>query len=317
MSHILVLPTGAQRAGGPYNNADKPVVAAAKTLGLKSSEDTTAGDAEALILLTVLPADEIEQVLAENLGISWVQLPFAGVDSYLEVFANHPDIIFTSAKGCYAPPVAEHALALTLALMRGLPERAKAASWGEKFGSSLNGANIVIIGGGGIGNELVRLFGTFDTKITVVRRRDIAVDGADRTVTTDQLDKVLPQADVVVLAAAATPETEHLLAAKELAVMKPSAVLVNIARGTLIDTDALVKALDTGEIIAAGLDVTDPEPLPDNHPLWGIDNALITPHSADTPEMCIPLLNARIVENLKAFVTGSELTGLVDVDAGY
>ena len=107
------------------------------------------------------------------------------------------------------------------------------------------------------------------------------------------------------------------MGAAEFALMKPSAILVNVARGGLVDTDALVHALATASISAAGLDVTDPEPLPDGHPLWSEPRALITPHSADTPEMTTPLLAERVKTNVRAFLDHSRFVGLVDPEAGY
>jgi phosphoglycerate dehydrogenase-like enzyme len=136
-------------------------------------------------------------------------------------------------------------------------------------------------------------------------------------VTVDRLLEVLPGADVVVLAAASTASTRHLIGAAELAAMKRSAVLVNVARGALIDTDALVSALAEGAIAGAGLDVTEPEPLPERHPLWTEPRAIITPHSANTPEMTAPLLAERIRVNVRALLGDGRFEGVVDPKAGY
>jgi phosphoglycerate dehydrogenase-like enzyme len=128
---------------------------------------------------------------------------------------------------------------------------------------------------------------------------------------------VLPDADVVVVAAAMTEGTAGIIGAAELAVMKPTAVLINIARGGLVDTGALTEALASGAIAGAGLDVTDPEPLPEGHPLWSEPRALITSHSADTPEMTTPLLAERVKTNVRAFLDHSRFEGIVDPEAGY
>ncbi|MDN6489576.1 MAG: NAD-binding protein [Yaniella sp.] len=141
---------------------------------------------------------------------------------------------------------------MTLALLRHLPERIRATSWGSSYGTTLNGAKVLIVGAGGIGSELVRLFSTWNTEITVVRRRPDPLPGADRTITADQLDDVLPEADVVVLAAAATPDTAQMFGAEQFELMNDQAVFVNIARGTLVDTDALVAALANRKIRSAG-----------------------------------------------------------------
>ncbi len=316
---IVVLPVQTDRDNTPYENAHETTVTTAQRHGF-GIVDPDDGGATAIIVVRMIDSAIIEETLAANPNICWVQLPYAGVETFLPVARKYPNVTFTSAKGTYAPPVAEHALALTLALLRHLPERIQATTWGETYGSTLNGANIVIVGGGGIGEELVRLFATWDTTITVVRRSTAPVDGADQTVTSDRLDEVLPEADVVVIAAAATPETQQMFGAAQFELMDDQAVLVNIARGSLVDTDALVTALANRQIRSAGLDVTDPEPLPDGHPLWTEPNCIITPHTADTPEMVIPLLDERIVRNVDALAAGTtpdNLEGLVDVDAGY
>jgi phosphoglycerate dehydrogenase-like enzyme len=153
--------------------------------------------------------------------------------------------------------------------------------------------------------------------VTVVRRLPDPVDWASRTISLDELDDVLPDADVVIVAAALTGQTRGLFDAARLALLKPSAVLVNIARGALVDSDALVGALSRGELAGAALDVTDPEPLPDGHPLWAEPRALITPHTADTMEMIVPLLADRIADNVARFGEGRDLAGQVDPAAGY
>jgi len=264
------------------------------------------------------PAAELSAALTEHAGIGWVQLPLAGVENYAEAFAEHPEIIWTSAKGSFAEPVAEHALALTLAALRQLPEKSRSSSWAmHRQGISLYGRHVVIVGAGGIAVELLRLLAPFDVTVTVVRRSIDPLDGADRTVTVDHLLDVLPAADVVILAAAATDDTAQLIGARELAAMKPQAVLVNIARGRLVDTAALVEALEAGHLWGAGLDVTAPEPLPDGHPLWSAPRTVITSHAADTDEMVEPLLAVRVTANTAAFLGANGFVGLVDARAGY
>ncbi|NQX27816.1 hydroxyacid dehydrogenase [Microbacteriaceae bacterium VKM Ac-2854] len=272
-----------------------------------------------IVWLSYSQGADLREVLAAHPQIEWVQLPWAGVDAFHDVFAaaDRPGLTWTSAKGAYAEPVAEHALALTLALLRSLPERARATSWGGKRGRSLHRAKVVIVGAGGIAQELIRLLGVFDADITVVRRTTEPLPGANRTVAADALAGAVADADVLVLAAAATDDTAQLVDAELLRRMPETAVLVNIARGALVDTDALVAALAAGEIAGAALDVTSPEPLPDGHPLWTEPRCLITPHSADTPEMTAPLLAARITGNVRAFLAGEPLTGVVDVRLGY
>lgn len=259
----------------------------------------------------------LRSILDATPSIRWVQLPSAGIETYAAPMAAHPDKTWTSAKGAYAKPVAEHALALTLALLRHLPERAVAKSWGQPAGTSLHGLTATVIGAGGIGLEILRLFKAFDMHVDIVRRTSLPVQGARRTTTTQHLGELLPQADIVVIAAALTADSSNLIGESELRAMKPESILVNVARGGLINTKALVEALAQKRIGGAGLDVTEPEPLPVGHPLWQEPRALITPHTADTLEMIRPLFAARVRNNVLHLRSGEDLEGIVDPKAGY
>lgn len=279
-------------------------------------------DTRGIVWLSERRGAELLDILNDNPQLSWVQLPWAGVDAFANVlsrFATTTTPLWTSAKGAYSEPVAEHALALTLAVLRQLPQKSRGTSWARpKLGLSLYGMNVVIIGAGGVALETIRLLSVFDVRITVVRRSATDLAGVDRTVQSSELMTVLPDADVVIIAAAATGETAQLIGAPELAAMKPTAALINIARGALIDTDALVASLAAGHLYGAALDVTDPEPLPDGHPLWAEPRCIITSHTADTPEMTAPLLAERIRLNVSAFVSGDgRFVGVVDLEAGY
>lgn len=274
-----------------------------------------------LIWLSEQRAEELGEILEQYPGIGWVQLPWAGVDGFASVLPRYADgrgPVFTSAKGAYSEPVAEHALALLHAVMRELGPKARAARWAPvRTGLSLYGAHVVIVGAGGIAAELLRLLAPWRVRVTVVRRTAEPMPGADRTVRAAELHAVLPDADALVLAAASTTASRHLIGAPELALLPARAAIVNIARGALIDTDALTAALREKRILGAGLDVTDPEPLPDEHPLWREPRCIITSHSADTPEMTAPLLARRITENVRGFLGDGRFVGLVDPAAGY
>jgi phosphoglycerate dehydrogenase-like enzyme len=247
----------------------------------------------------------------------WVQLPFAGVERVAEAGLLDDERIWTCAKGAYAEPVAEHALTLALAGLRHLPSRVAARSWGIPAGTSLFDRKVTIVGGGGIATSLLELLAPFRVEATVVRRRSDAVPGAARTLPVERLHEALGDALVVVLALALTPETTGIIGAAELAAMDDRAWLVNVARGRHVDTDALVAGLRDGAIAGAALDVTEPEPLPDGHPLWELDNCIVTPHTADTIEMVVPLLADRIRTNVQLLAAGEPLEGLVDASAGY
>jgi phosphoglycerate dehydrogenase-like enzyme len=269
----------------------------------------------ALIWTDYSQPQALKELLEANRQIEWVQLPFAGVDAFVDVL-QHP-VVFTSAKGSYRQPVAEHALALCLALGRKLPERVVAKTWGKKFAVSLYDSHIVLVGGGGITEELVSLLAPFNTRVSVVRKHPKEIEGASETVGFDRLDEFLALADFVVLAAALTDETLYLFNERRFSLLKPSAYLVNIARGKMIDSAALLKALESGVIAGAAVDVTDPEPLPDGHPLWNAPNLIITPHTADTNAQVVRLFSQRIDVNVKAWLQGKDWVGLVDKQLGY
>ncbi|MFM7063935.1 MAG: NAD(P)-dependent oxidoreductase [Actinomycetes bacterium] len=274
--------------------------------------------AEALVWASPDDVDGLAEVLADHGDhLRWVQLPWAGIEPFVPVLDGAR--VWTCGKGVYAEPVAELALTLTLAGLRGVGSYARSRSWREHgaVGSNLHGARVVAVGGGAITSSFARMVAPFDVDLVVVRRSPEPFPGAARTVALDALDDELPDAAVVLVAAALTPETEGLFDARRLALMADDAWLVNVARGRHVVTDDLVAALEVGNLGGAALDVTDPEPLPDGHPLWTLPNCIVTPHVGNTPGMAVPLLTARITENVRRWAAGEDLLGPVDVAAGY
>lgn len=257
----------------------------------------------------------LEKLLEENKQLEFVQLPFAGVDAFQNVL--HFPVRFACAKGSYREPVAEHALMLALALGRVVRERVEARSWGRKFAASLYDANVLIVGAGGITEELLKQLAPFRCNITVVRNRAEDLEGATKTVQLGELDEHLPEADWVFLACSLTESTRNLFNLERFKKMKSSAYLINVARGAVVNTSDLVTALNDEVIAGAGVDVTDPEPLPDGHPLWTAKNVIITPHTADTNAQVIRLFSIRIRENLAAYKGLGDWVGLVDPELGY
>lgn len=272
-------------------------------------------DVGALIWTSYHKPEELAAVLQANPQLKWVQLPWAGVDAFANML-DHP-VRFTSAKGSYREPVAEHALMLCMALGRKLPERVKAKSWGEKFAVSLYDANVVVVGAGGITEELIKLLAPFRAKVTVVRNLVERMPGARATVQLDRLDSVLPHAQFVILACALTEKTRGLFHRDRLAKMNSDAYLVNTARGPVVVTEDLLSALNQGTIAGAGIDVTDPEPLPDGHSAWNQPNLIITPHTADTPPQVQHFFGIRIEANVAAYLGKSAWVGEVDSNLGY
>jgi phosphoglycerate dehydrogenase-like enzyme len=273
---------------------------------------------DAVVWTTPGSWDDLGPLVDRTPSVRWVQLPFAGVEEVVAAGGLRADRTWTCAKGVYAEPVAEHALLLALAGLRDVAGYARRQSWSGQHAVTLYDAPVVVLGGGGITTALLALLRPFRCDVTVVRRdAGRAVEGAARTVGPDRLQEVLRTARVVVVALALTPETDRVIGAEELAAMTPDAVLVNVARGRHVDTDALVDALHAGTLGAAALDVTDPEPLPDGHPLWTAPRCLVTPHTANPWVTARPLLARRIGENVRRYAAGERLLGLVDIDAGY
>lgn len=254
-------------------------------------------------------------------GLEWVQLPAAGVESWIDSGVLREDITFTSAAGCYADTVAEHALAMMLAGARKLQVEARADSWSRPEGiGSLFGSTVGIIGAGGIGRALIRLLEPFGARVLAVNRSGKPVEGAARTSPAEDVDalrSLLSTSDFVVVAAPATSSTSKLVDDEALSLMQPHAWLVNVARGSLVDTGALLRALSEERIGGAALDVTEPEPLPDGHPLFREPRALVSPHCANPPELLMPALARRVRENVRRRLAGEPLLAVIDTAAGY
>lgn len=284
--------------------------------GAEVVEDPAA--AEVLIFLAPDDTAGLTKALEASPRASWVQLPWAGIEKFVAAGVLDPSRTWTCGKGVYAEPVAEHALALALAGLRDLPQRIRATTWEKQGGVSLYDGKVTILGGGGITECLIDLLTPMRTDITVVRRDPtIPVRGATRVVGPDAVLDAVGGVDAVFVALALTPDTTGIVDETFLRSMAPHAWLVNVGRGQHVVTGDLVVALQEKWIGGAALDVTDPEPLPDGHPLWGLDNCIITPHTANSLEMGLPLLSKRVTENLRRYSDGLPLIGLVDLDAGY
>jgi phosphoglycerate dehydrogenase-like enzyme len=252
-------------------------------------------------------------------SVRWVQLDVAGIEPWLELGLIDTARVWTSAAGAYAPAVAEFAVALLLAAAKRLAECARADSWRkpELEGVPLAGGTVGIVGAGAIGRETMRLLAPFGVHVVASTRSGADVPGAERSFGPGDLGELLTASDYVVLCSPLTPETRGLIGARELDLIGPRGVLVNIGRGGLVQTDALVAALREGRIGGACLDVTDPEPLPAGHPLWSEPRALITPHVSNTRAQLDAALVQRVEQNVARFRAGEPLLGVIDPAAGY
>ena len=272
-------------------------------------------DAQALIWADPYVADMYPELIASAPSVEWVQLPYAGVEPFLGYLDAR--LTWTCAKGVYADPVAEWVMAALLMGLRDFHRFAAADSWCAESGRNLLGTRITVLGGGGITRSLIRLLEPWGCQVTVVRRSAEPVEGAARTRTLADVRQAVAGADAVVVALALTDETRGVVDAALLESMGPQCWLVNVARGGHVDHAALGSALRAGAIAGAVLDVTDPEPLPDSSELWSLPNCVITPHIGNTREMGLPLITNRVRENVRRWLAGEDLLGLVDVALGY
>lgn len=262
--------------------------------------------------------DELPEI-PESLG--FVQLHLAGVDAFVDQM-KASSARWANAAGLYDKTVAESAIALLLAQLHAHKPSTQAETWlQEELEPNTRflceDSTVAIIGAGGIGAELINMLSGFGPEIIAVNRSGNPVEGADETVPSTELDSVWPRADYFVLLMPLTEETHHIVDANAFAKMKDSAVVVNVGRGPLVNTDDLVDALRNGVIAGAGLDVTEPEPLPDGHPLWKMPECVITPHLANPLYSVRKRIGAHMLKNMEAFVAGEKMPTEVDVAAGY
>ena len=257
--------------------------------------------------------------------LKWVQTSSAGVEAYSfwpEFMAS--DVMLTNCKVVQGPTIGDHAFALLLALTRGLHEyipgkrQWRSRSQAPKNMTELPGLTAVIVGMGGIGTQIAQRAHGFGMHVIGVDPQNIPVSiFAPTIVPPDRLDTVLPQADVLFISAPLTPESEHMISTRQFNLLKRGAYFIAVSRGRLYDKGALVKALDSQHLGGVGLDVTDPEPLPANDPLWQFDNVVITPHVASHALASDTRRLGVITGNVGRFVRGEALTHVVDKSVGY
>jgi len=235
-----------------------------------------------------------------------IQSPNAGVDDLLAVLPQ--GVTLCNAAGVHDASTAELAIALSIASRRGFSDFARnqvAGTWVHERKPSLTDSNIAIVGFGNIGKMIASMLKSFDVKVS-----GFSNSGRDGSFTMDRFDAMLPTFDVVILIVPLNSGTRHFMNATRLQSMKDGAALVNVARGPVVDTDALINELNTRRITAA-LDVTDPEPLPDGHPLWSAPNLIITPHVGGDSEAFLPRGRKLVEEQAERFVTGVPLLHIV------
>jgi len=268
-------------------------------------------------VLVALPTDQARLADRITPEVRWIHVLGAGVDGFpLDAVG---DRLLTSSRGAATPAIAEFVLAGLLAFEKQLPERwitSPPAQWNTARLGSLRGKTVGVLGLGAIGTEVARLALAFGARVIAVRRTSAGSRLAGVELSTKLAD-VLARADHLVVTLPATKDTKHVLGKSAFAHMKPGVTLTNISRGTIVDQDALLAALDDGTVVRANLDVVDPEPLPAGHPLYTHPKVRLTPHvswsSPDTMKRTIELF----ADNLRRYDKGEPLEGLVDLKAGY
>lgn len=258
--------------------------------------------------------------------LKWIHSTAAGVGQLMYPELRESGLALTNARGIHSKPMAEHILGMIIAMSRRFPDAfrfQRAAHWAqqeiwEARPFELNGKILLIIGFGSIGRELARLMQPIGMRVWGVTRSGRGdAQFSERILPITELHSALPQADFVVIAAPETSETKHMIGENELALMKSSAYLINVARGTLVDEDALVAALRARAIAGAALDVTEEEPLPPDNPLWKLENVFITPHISAATDRLWQRQEELLLENLERWFGGRELLNCVDLQRGY
>lgn len=266
------------------------------------------------------------EILKEAKALRWMQCSFAGVDRFTGdgIFPNK-DIVLTNAAGAYGITISEHMLCTLLMMMRRMPEYSDLIArrgW-EILGEvrSIYGSRVTVIGMGDIGSNFGIRCKALGASVNGVRRRvgDTASDWCERVYPTERLCEAVADADVVALCVPGTQDTRHMIGEQVFSAMKDGAYFLNVGRGTAVDQKALYDALKSGKLAGAAIDVTDPEPLPQDHFLWDAPNLLLTPHVSGNMslEKTCELVLGIFLENLERYSSGKPLCHVVDMKAGY
>jgi len=265
-----------------------------------------------------------DEFLRRASNLVWVQAMSASVERYMaqDLIVKNDRIVLTNMRSVYSATVAEHVFALLLALTRNIRPHLAATAEPQKETAirlaTLQGRRMLIVGLGAVGTEVARRAHGFGMHVMAVRRTSApGPDYVERVGGPQDLLEMLPQADVVVICVPLTPETRRLFSRRTIAAMKRGSYLINVARGAVVESDALVDALRSGQISGAGLDVTEPDPLPPDHPLWSLPSVVITPHVAGSSELADERSWALLRENLRRFGAGEPLLNVVDKHLGY
>lgn len=277
--------------------------------------------ADAHVFFPLSGASLSPELIQAARNLKWLHLASAGVEHALFPELVNSQIVVTNSAGVYAVPIAEHTLAMMLALSRGLPtilNQQQHRVWKEFQGDELFEKTVLVVGLGGIGRQVARLCRGVGMRVLGVRRRCENPDpDADQVFPPSSLSRIIRSADWVVLCAALTPATTFILDEDALCTMKSTGRVVNIARGRLLDQDALLRSLKDGRIAGAALDVFEEEPLPADHPFWTMPNVIVSPHTSGSSERSLERSLALFLRNLRRYRDGEPLLNVVDKMEGY
>ncbi|MEQ9592892.1 MAG: D-2-hydroxyacid dehydrogenase, partial [Cyclobacteriaceae bacterium] len=260
--------------------------------------------------------------LAPN--VKWLQATSSGIGQKLHKLKydlRMPDSIFTSARGVHAQPLAEFCIMIMLAFSKKLLltlESQRNKHWARFAGTDLRNKTIGIIGMGKVGVEVARMAKCFGMKVLGMKREvegiDISALNVDELYGMNQFERILPRSQYLVLIAPHTPESEKMIGRKQLEMLPEGAILINIGRGALVDQHELIKSLRSGHLGGAGLDVFEEEPLPQDSPLWNMENVIVSPHSGSTSDSENALITDIFCENLRRYLKGEPLLNVIDVE---
>ncbi|HUF51880.1 MAG TPA: D-2-hydroxyacid dehydrogenase [Longimicrobiales bacterium] len=274
-----------------------------------------------------LPRELLHAALEPPALLRWVHSGAAGVASALHPELIDGDVVLTNSAGIHAAPMAETVIGMMLHFARGLDHAVRAQAetqWDtaifEQRDSGVrevDGATLGIIGYGGIGRGVARRARALGMRVIATRRSDRPVDDAEILTGSNAVDRLLAQSDVVVLCVPSTPATRGMIGARELGLLRDDAILINVARGDVIDETALIDTLSAGRLRGAALDVFATEPLPQESALWRLPNVLITPHVSATSPRFWEREAELVLDNLRRYLAGEALRNVVDTAAGY
>lgn len=291
--------------------------------GLVHADAESAMAAAEVLLRGGLPASVLDHLISRAPRLRWIHSASAGVDRVATEAVRARPITVTNARGVFSRPIAEYVVMMLLAITRRLPqliELQRERTWQPLQGRELGGLTLGIVGYGSIGSEIAALLEPFGTRLIATRRRpELGSDGHANVevVGDDRLEHLLSESDAVVLAAPLTTETSGMIGAPQLQAMRESAWLINISRGRLVDEPALRRALESGWIAGAVLDVFNDEPLPVDSPMYTTPNLLITPHTSWWSDRVVDRGVDLFIDNLRRYLADEPLRNIVDLEAGY